>query len=373
MSQETDTSGRLFDLTLTDEQRMTRESVQRFAETELAALARDADDNNATPAGFYEKTLELGLGLMPIPEALGGAGVPRSPISNTLNTEDLAQGDMSLALGSLTPLAFINTLIDHATAAQQEKYLPRFCGETFEQATIAFMEPRATFEPTELQTIAKRSGDGFIINGSKTMVPLGTDAELVLVIAELENEGPAAFIVEGAAANLERSSQENMGLRGVQMAELHFNDVVVPGDALLGESGFDLQRFIDLSRIGICALAIGTCQAVLDYVIEYCNERVAFGEPITNRQSVAFMIADIAIELDAMRLMTWRAAARAENGEDFHEHAYLAKAFCAEHAMEIGTNGVQLLGGHGFTKEHPVELWYRNLRAIAILEGAVSV
>ena len=99
----------------------------------------------------------------------------------------------------------------------------------------------------------------------------------------------------------------------------------------------------------------------------------AFGEPITNRQSVAFMIADIAIELDAMRLMTWRAAATAERGEDFHEQAYLTKLFCAEHAMEIGTNGVQLLGGHGFCREHPVEMWYRNLRAIAILEGAASM
>ncbi len=363
----------LFDLTLTDEQRMTRESVQRFAEAELASLAKQADDDNVTPTGFYEKTLDLGLGLMPIPEVLGGAGVARSPVSNALTAEDLSNGDMSLALGALTPLAFINTLIDQGTDAQQEKYLPRFCGEEFAAATIAFMEPRALFEPTELQTTAKRQGDGFVLNGNKTMVPLGLDAELLLVVAELEGEGPAAFIIDGQHEGLERSGQENMGLRGVQLADLTFTELALPADSLLGDGSFDLQRFIDLSRIGICALAVGTCQAVLDYVAEYCNERVAFGEPITNRQSVAFMIADIAIELDAMRLMTWRAAARAENGEDFHEQAYLAKTFCAEHAMEIGTDGVQLLGGHGFTKEHPVELWYRNLRAIAILEGAVSV
>ena len=112
---------------------------------------------------------------------------------------------------------------------------------------------------------------------------------------------------------------------------------------------------------------------MLDYVKEYCNERVAFGEPITNRQSVAFMIADIAIELEAMRLMTWRAAARAEAGQPFHKEAYLAKTFCAEQAMKIGTDGVQLLGGHGFCREHPVEMWYRNLRAIAILDGVASV
>ena len=163
-----------------------------------------------------------------------------------------------------------------------------------------------------------------------------------------------------------------MGLRTVSTATLTFTDLELPADALLGGGKFDLQRFIDLSNIGICALAVGTCQGVLDYVKEYCNERIAFGEPITNRQSVAFMIADIAIELEAMRLMTWRAAAAAERGDDFHELAYLAKVFCADHAMEIGTNGVQLLGGHGFCREHPVEMWYRNLRAIGILEGAAS-
>jgi alkylation response protein AidB-like acyl-CoA dehydrogenase len=164
-----------------------------------------------------------------------------------------------------------------------------------------------------------------------------------------------------------------MGLNALQVATIQFDDVKLNADTLLGDKAFDLQRFINLSRIGICALAVGTCQAVLDYVKEYCNERIAFGEPITNRQSVAFMIADIAIELEAMRLMTWRAASRAEQGLDFHEQAYLAKVFCAEHAMKIGTDGVQLLGGHGFCCEHPVEMWYRNLRAITLLEGAACV
>jgi alkylation response protein AidB-like acyl-CoA dehydrogenase len=363
----------LFDLTLTDEQRMTRDSVQRFAAAEMTATAHTADETATTPDGFYEKTLELGLSLMPIAEALGGAGMPRSPISNALNAEDLSHGDLSMALGSLTPLAFVNTLIDQGSEAQQEKYLPLFCGESFVPATIAFMEPRATFEPTELQTRATREGEGFVLNGKKTMVPLGLDARILLVIAELEGEGPAAFIVDGEIEGLARQEERHMGLRTVQLAGLEFNDVALPAEALLGEGAFDLQRFLDLSRIGICALAVGTCQAVLDYVIEYCNDRVAFGEPITNRQSVAFMIADIAIELDAMRLMTWRAASLAERGEDFHEQAYLAKVFCAEHAMKIGTDGVQLLGGHGFCREHPVEMWYRNLRAIGILEGAVSV
>ena len=150
---------------------------------------------------------------------------------------------------------------------------------------------------------------------------------------------------------------------------------MVNSAAKLGENEktLDLQRLIDLSRLGTCALSVGCCQAVLDYVIPYVNERVAFGEPISNRQSVAFMVANIAIELDGMRLMVLRAASRAEQGLDFHKEAYLARTLCAKYAMEIGTNGVQLLGGHGFCREHPVELWYRNLRAIGILEGIVSI
>ena len=363
----------LFDLTLTDEQRMNRESMQRFAAAEMRTLSKAVDAGTSPARDFYPKTAELGLTLLPIPEALGGAGVERSPISNALIFEDLAHGDMAMTLGSITPMSFVNTLLDQGSDTQREKYLPLFCSGDFKAATTALLEPRATFEPTAPATTAVANKDGYCLSGTKCMVPLGMDSEFVLVIAQLQDKGPAAFIIEGTPPGMTRTAEANMGLYGAQLATLVLDNVQLPASALLGDGNFDLQRFIDLSRIGICALAVGTCQAVLDYVIPYCNERVAFGEPITNRQSVAFMIADIAIELEAMRLMTWRAASRAELGLDFHEHAYLAKLFCAEHAMKIGTDGVQLLGGHGFCREHPVELWYRNLRAIAILEGVASV
>lgn len=363
----------LFDLTLTDDQRMNRETMQRFAAQEIREIAQAVDRGDSATDDFYPKTAELGLSLLPIPEALGGAGMERSPVSNVLICEDLAHGDMAMALGAIAPLGFVNALLDFGSDAQREKYLPRFCTGEFVAATTALLEPRATFEPSAPQATASAVGDGYQLNGTKTMVPLGTTAELVLVIAQLQDKGPAAFIVEGTPAGMSRTLEENMGLSGAQLSTLEFNNVQLPADALLGDGEIDLQRFIDLSRLGICALAVGTCQAVLDYVKPYCNERIAFGEPITNRQSVAFMIADMAIELEAMRLMTWRAAALAERGEDFHEHAYLAKQFCAEHAMKIGTDGVQLLGGHGFCCEHPVELWYRSLRAVATLEGIASV
>ena len=365
----------LFDLSLSEEQRITRENMLRFAEQEVKSISRPADEAAAAPEGFYDKTVELGLSLLPIPEELGGAGMPRSPISNVLNAEDLGSGDMSLAIGSLTPLAFINTVLDQGTEAQQEKYLTPLAAETFKAATIALMEPRATFEPSELETSAKKEGNGYVINGVKSMVALAADAEFILVVANVEGQGPAGFVVEKGAEGLKIEKEDYMGLRPLELNRVTLENVLVDASAKLGEEekAFDLQRLVDLSRIGLAAIAVGCCQSVLDYVVPYVNERVAFGEPISHRQSVAFMVANIAIELDGMRMMVYRAASRAEQGLDFHKEAYLAQVLCAEKAMEIGTNGVQLLGGHGFTREHPVELWYRNLRCVGLLSGVASV
>jgi alkylation response protein AidB-like acyl-CoA dehydrogenase len=365
----------LFDLTLDDEQRMTRESMQRFAEAEMGSISRSADEAAEAPAGFYDKTLELGMSLMPIPESLGGVGMPRSPLANMLNAEDLAQGDMSLAIGAMTPLSFINAVLDNGTALQAEKYLSRFVAEDFHAASIALMEPRATFDPGKLQTTATKSGDGYVINGTKSMVALGESSELLLVIAELDGEGPAGFVIEQGSQGLTCQNEEYMGLRPLQLSRVELKNVKVNEEDRLGagEKVFDLERLVDLGRIGVCAMGVGVCQSVLNYVIEYCNGRVAFDEPITNRQSVAFMIGDMATETEAMRLMVYRAASRAEQGLDFHKEACLARIQCAKYAMQTGTNGVQLLGGHGFIREHPVELWYRNLRAVGLLDGCAVV
>ncbi len=158
------------------------------------------------------------------------------------------------------------------------------------------------------------------------------------------------------------------------MTKLGLKDVEVPAEAVLGETdGSTYAECVRLSRLAWCALAVGTGQAVLDYVTPYVKEREAFGEPVAHRQSVAFMVANIAIELQAMRLLTYRAAARAAAGKDFSKQVALARKLCADKGMQIGLDGVQLLGGHGYVKEHPVERWYRDLRAIGIMEGTVLV
>lgn len=365
----------VFDLTLTEEQRITRESMRRFAESELKKVSREADEAGETPKGFLNKTCELGLSLLPIPEAFGGAGMPRSPISNVLNAEDLGKGDFSLALAALTPLAFINTVIDNGTESQQEKYLTPLANEKFKAATIALMEPKATFEPSKPETTAKKSGNKYVLNGTKVNVVLGSSAEFILVIAQEDGGNVEGFVVEKGAAGLSIESKKNMGLRPIDTSTVVLNNVTVDAGAKLGEgkNSLDIARLIALSRLGACALSLGTCEAVLEYTTQYANERIAFGEPIAYRQSIAFMIANMAIELEGMRLLVWRAAARAERGLDYHKDAYLAYVLCSEKSMEIGSNGIQILGGHGFIREHPVELWYRNLRAVGILEGCATV
>jgi hypothetical protein len=167
-----------------------------------------------------------------------------------------------------------------------------------------------------------------------------------------------------------------MGIRAAALGRIELDNVAVPLSARLGEDDAthtDYSEAIALSRLGWAALAVGTSHAVLDYVIPYVKEREAFGEPIAHRQSVAFMCANIAIELDGLRLITWRGAARAEQGLSFVREAALAKKIGTDKGMQIGLDGVQLLGGHGFTKEHPVERWYRDLRAIGVAEGVVVI
>ncbi|MFT5210399.1 MAG: alkylation response protein AidB-like acyl-CoA dehydrogenase [Flavobacterium sp.] len=364
-----------FDLRLNEDQQMSRDSMQKFAQSEIESISRSADEAGEAPTDFYHKTAELGLSMMPIPEAQDGAGMPRSPLSNILNAEDLAHGDMSLAIGALTPLSFVNAVLDNGTEAQVANYLPRFVDDKFHGATIALMEPRATFDPLSLTSSAVKSGESYILNGIKSMVALGQSSELILVIVAVENEGPAAFVIKGNEEGVSFGKEEYMGLRPLQLNRMTLENVSVSEDDRLGGAGasIDLERLVDLGRIGLCAMSVGVCCAVLDYVKDYCNDRVAFDEPITNRQSVAFMIGDMATEIEAMRLMVYRAASRAEQGLSFHKEAYLMNLQCSKYAMEIGTNGVQLLGGHGFTREHPVELWYRNLRAVGLLDGCVVV
>lgn len=364
----------LFDLTPTDEQQMTRDVVQRFAREEMAAVARPSDEAAQLPDGFLLRTVDLGLNFMPVPEALGGVGAGRSPISNILNMEDLAQGDMSMAIAALAPLSVINCVLDSGTEEQQAAVTNTLMSDDFIPAALVMMEPGIGFNVSRLKTTATEQADGsYVLNGNKSMVAFGSDAKVLVVFAATQSaagddQGVQGFVLAGDTVGLVFEKEDYMGLRPLPLYAMSLGDVSVPATAKLRDD-FDLKQFHNLSKIAIAALAVGTCQAVLDYVVPYVNERVAFGEPISNRQSVAFMVADMATELEALRLMVYRAAAQAEQGIDCTRMAFLAHRQAIKYGMKIGTDGIQLLGGHGFTREHPVELWYRNLRGLAMLDG----
>jgi alkylation response protein AidB-like acyl-CoA dehydrogenase len=367
--------GDLFDLTPTDEQQMLAEAFGAFAAEKLRPAALDADAACAAPDALLGQASELGLTMLGVPEELGGAIAERSAVTAVLAAEALAHGDMGLAVAALAPSGVASALTLWGDADQQATYLPAFVDDSVPAAAFAVLEPRALFDPFALQATAHPTDGGFVLNGVKALVPRGGSAELLLVAAELEGRGPALFLVEpGQVTGVEARPAPAMGVRAAATADVRFTDVALPAAALVGDGDPAIYaEAIGRARLAWCALAVGTARAVLDYVIPYVNERTAFGEPVSHRQAVAFSVADIAIELEGMRLLTLRAAARADAGEDFARDVALARRQCGERGATIGSEGVQLLGGHGFVKEHPVERWYRDLRAIGLMEGALLV
>ncbi|MBV9425633.1 MAG: acyl-CoA dehydrogenase family protein, partial [Solirubrobacterales bacterium] len=317
---------------------------------------------------------ELGLTIVGVPEELGGAVEQRSAVTSVLMSEALAHGDMGIAVACLAPAAVSTALSLWGDADQQATYLPEFVGEHPPAAALAILEPRTLFNPFELDTRAREaSGGGYVLSGAKALVPRAADGEVFIVAARLEDRGPALFIVESRTAGISVEPDPGMGIRAAATGRLILEDVKLPAGALLTGETDPYRECVHLARLAWCALATGTGQAVLDYVIPYVNEREAFGEPIANRQAVAFTVADMAIELDAMRLATYRAASRVDQSLSCSREVALARRLCGEHATRIGSDGVQLLGGHGYVKEHPVERWYRDLRAASILEGTLLV
>lgn len=364
-----------FDLTPDDDQKMIVETVNEFAAEVLRPAAHDADDAAAYPADLIAKAAELGITAINIPEDFDGIAEHRSTVTNALVAEALAYGDMGLALPILAPGGVAAALTHWGSADQQATYLKEFAGDNVPQACVAIAEPQPLFDPTRLKTTAVRTPSGYRLDGVKSLVPAAADAELFIVGAQL-NGKPALFIVESSSPGLTVKPDPSMGIRAAALGHVELSGVSVPLHARLGEdqaTDYDYSEAIALARLGWSALAVGTSHAVLDYVVPYVKERHAFGEPIARRQAVAFMCANIAIELDGLRLITWRGASRAEQGLPFAREAALAKRLGTDKGMQIGLDGVQLLGGHGYTKEHPVERWYRDLRVIGVAEGVVVI
>ncbi len=364
----------LFDLTPDDEQQMFQEAVRDFAAAKVRPAGHAADAERSTPPELLAQANELGVNMLGVPEELEGVMGEQSAIGSVLIGEALAHGDMGIAYAALAPGAVATAIGRWGTAEQESTYLPAFTGEETPAAALAVLEPAPLFNPLELGTRARREGEDWVLDGAKSLLARATECELFIVAAEAEGLGPALFLIESGGDGLSIEDEPAMGLRPAATGRLLLEGARVPARALMAEGEPDAYaECIHRARIAWCALAVGTSQAVLDYVIPYVNERTAFGEPISNRQGVAFAVSDIGIETDGMRLATYRAASRADQGKDFGHEAALARRLSAAKGMQIGSDGVQLLGGHGYVKEHPVERWYRDLRAAGVMEGALLV
>ncbi|ALG85531.1 acyl-CoA dehydrogenase family protein [Gordonia phthalatica] len=364
-----------FNLNPDEEQEMIAETVRDFSTEILRPAAYDADHAATTPEDIIKRSAELGITMINVPEAFDGAASERGVVTNALVAEAMAYGDMGLALPLLAPSGVATTLTNFGSDGQQKTYLPDFAGENVPTSAVVIAEPRPLFDAFDLQTKATRVPSGYRLTGVKSFVPAAGSSELFIVGAQLDGR-PALFIVESDTRGLSVEADPGMGLRAAGMGRLVLDDVSVNASALLGEVDGDeaadaYRDVVRLSRLGWAALAAGTGKAMLDYVIPYVNEREAFGEPISNRQAVAFMVANMATELDGLRLVTLRGASRAEQGLSFARESALARKLTIDKGLQIGLDGVQLLGGHGFTKEHPVERWYRDLRGAGIGEGIV--
>ncbi|WP_349294542.1 acyl-CoA dehydrogenase family protein [Baekduia alba] len=368
----------LFDLTPSDEQQMLVEAWRDFAAARLRPAAAAAEKGEGRDA-LYAEAAELGLTMIGVPEELGGAISERSAVTALMAAETLAHGDAGLAVGALAPAAVATALALWGDADQQATYLPALVSEDIPAAALALAEPRPLFHPNKLETVAraKPGGAGYVLDGVKTLVPRAADAELLIVAARLEGPGAggsALFLVEPKAGGVSVREDPAMGLRGAALGRIKLEGVEVGPGALLGAADPEVfAECVARSRLAWAGIAAGVGRAVLDYVIPYVNERIAFGEPVSHRQAVAFGVSDIAIELEGLRLVALRAGARADAEQDFAREAALARQIAASDGMRIGSEGVQLLGGAGYITEHPVERWYRDLRATGLMEGVLVV
>jgi acyl-CoA dehydrogenase len=358
-----------------EDQQLIRDTVADFAREQVRPLAHEADESGTIPSAIVQQGWELGLVQSVIPEAYGGAGDIRSVITGALIAEELAWGDLSIALHLLAPRLVAYPVLEMGTAEQKERVLKPYAGPQFRPGSAAVMEPRFDFDLAALATTARREDGAYVLTGSKCYVPLGDEAEHLLVYARSgDGEGYAgvsAFLVEKGTAGLTVGEREkNMGLKALATHEITLENCRVPAaNRLGGDAGCDFAKLMNYSRVALASLAVGVARAAFEYARDYAKERRAFGVAIGQKQAIAFMLAEMALEIDATRLLAWEAAWKMDRGEDATREAYLAKNYAANMVLKVTDNAVQILGGHGYIREHPVEMWLRNGRGFATFEG----
>jgi alkylation response protein AidB-like acyl-CoA dehydrogenase len=357
-----------------EEQKMLMDAVRRYAVDDLRPMARDADEEKNLPADLIEKGWELGYLQASIPESYDGFG-EHSTVTGVLAAEEMAYGDLSAAISVMVPGLFVLPILLVGSEKQKEEYIPPVIELEWKPYTAALMESRFDFDPGDLDTCAKLDGDAYVITGEKTYVPYANEAEGMIVYARL-NGKTQGFIVPKNADGLEVGARQKLlGLHALPLYTLKLNDVRVPKENRLGGvDGHAFAPIIDSSRVALSAMAVGMSKAAFEYSRDYAKDRDVFGVKVAQKQAIAFMLAEMATEIEAIRLLVWEAAWMLDNGKvDASKQAYLAMTGAADMAMMVTDRAVQILGGHGYIREHPVELWMRNGRGFASFNGLAIV
>jgi acyl-CoA dehydrogenase len=370
-------------LTLSDEQRELQELARTFAAREIRPIAAAIDeaDDGSVPWALWDAATETGLSTYMLPERFGGGGIDDC-LTECVIREELSFGDGGL--GSLVTSAgfFAGPLVALGSDEQQARWLGRLCeGPRPPLTALATTEPDFGSDAAGMTTRARREGDGYLLSGAKTWVSNGGVAGLYVVFAQTEpgarSRGITAFVLEQGDAGMRFGPpMKKLGDRGIINTELFLDDAFVPDDRRLGDegSGFSgLMQTFDRSRIVLAAGCVGMARAAYEYAVAYARERVQFGKPIIDHQAVGFRLADVAMRIDAARLLTWQAALLVDAGGRATREAAMAKLYASEAAMFSTWAAVQTLGGFGYSREYPVEKWFRDAKLEEIWEGTSDI
>jgi butyryl-CoA dehydrogenase len=367
------------DFELDEEHRLVRDMVHDLAQKEIAPRAAAVDKSEEFPAENIRKMAELGLLGLPYPEKYGGGG--GDYLSYAIAVEEIARacGSTALILAAHISLG-CGPIYDFGTEAQKQKWLPRLCsGQGL--AAFGLTEPEAGSDAGSTRTTAVCDGDHYVLNGSKMWITSGAIADVVNCTAKTDPEagtrGISCFLVEkGSPGFLPGKNEPKMGLKGSVTSALSFENCRVPAENLLGKEGEGFRQALitlDAGRISIGAMALGLAQAAFDQAVKYSRERVQFGQPIASFQAIRWMIADMATEIDAARMMVYRAAAMKDAGKRFTKEAAMAKLCASEVAERAAFKALQIHGGYGYSREYPVERIYRDQRLCSIGEGTSEI
>jgi len=363
------------DFSLTEEQKMLKTMVQDFATKELEPIAAEIDEESRFPAESVKKMAELGLTGIGLPEEYGGSGSGATALC--LVTEEISRVCAAIGAILLASTGLVGEPIaEYGNEEQKKRFVtPIATGEKL--ASFALTEAGAGSDPAALEVTATRHNDGYLLNGTKTFITNGAEAGIILVFAtvdkSLRHKGIAAFVVEKDAPGFSVGKHEHkLGIRASSTVELVFEDCFVPEENRLGNEGDGFKiglRAIDASRVVVAAQALGIAQGAFDKALAYAKERQQFGQPIINFQAIQWMLADMATQIDAARLLTYRAAYLQDNGSPFVKEASMAKVFAAEAASFVTNKAIQIYGGYGYVKDYPLERYLRDAKITEIYEG----